>query len=314
MDDYAIPADIPELRFRRGQAEDWPAVAPIVAQTWDGDDYIDEWLWQFWVNDRAGALIVATLDEKVAAFGKLSWLGPAEWWMEGLRVDPAHRQRGIARALHQHMIQVFRESGDGMLRFATGSNNEATHRIAAQTNFRHIMSYRPVIAPAIPGEDVTALRRLRGSTLEMAARYLANSPMNRANRYVEHRWILHYLTTERLRSYLRSDDAEVVGWRTADGQLGGIAILLSEYSEVRPSEGEGPEESRPFRMGYLDAVDDTTLTRMGLALRGLAATRGYDHVAWKMPLAVGLERLMPVMGFEPEYDFDVWLFELPLNP
>jgi hypothetical protein len=176
------------------------------------------------------------------------------------------------------------------------------------------MSYAPVSTPAIPGEDFSSMLRLRGPMLEMTARYLANSPMNRVNRYVEHRWTLYYLTTERLRSYLSREDVEVAGWRTPDGQLGGIAILLPEYSDIRPFEREDPDDVGRLRIGYLDAVDDTTLTQMGLALRGLAATRECEQVVWKMPLAVGLERLMAILGFEREYDVDVWLFELPLNP
>lgn len=314
MDDMAIPADIPELSFRRGLLDDWPAIARIVSDVCAGPEYIDERLWRFWVEDEAGALIVVTLDEKVAALGKLTQLGPAEWWMEGLRVDPAHREKGVARALHHHMIRAFWEIGSGMLRFSTASDNEATHRLAANTNFRHIMSYMPAIAPMLPGEDVSVLRRLRAPTLEMIARYLANSPMNRVNRYVEHRWTLYYLTMERLRDYLMGEDVEIAGWRMPDGQLGGIVILLPDQSPTCPFAREDPDVNTRLRVGYLDAVDDTTLTQMGLALRGLAAQRGCEHVTWRMPLGVGLERLMPVMGLEREFDMDVWLYELPLNP
>jgi GNAT superfamily N-acetyltransferase len=312
--DSGIPTIVPGLDFRCGRAGDWPAIAPIVAETWEGYDYIDERLWRFWVDDQVGALIVATLDEQVVACGKLTRLGPAEWWLEGLRVDPAHRNKGIARALHHHMIKVFREVGRGLLRFSAASVNEATHRLAAESSFRHIMSYAPVIAPAIPGEDFSSFLRLRGPMVEMVARYLANSPMNRVNRYVEHRWTLYYLTTERLRSYLGREDVEIAGWRMPDGKLGGIAVLLPEHSETRPFEREDPDEPRCIRIGYLDAVDDTTLTQMGLALRGLAATRECAQVVWKMPLAVGLERLMSGLGFEREHDVDLWLFELPVNP
>jgi GNAT superfamily N-acetyltransferase len=314
VDNSAVPGGIPELTFRRGQADDWPAILPIVAETWEGHDYIDEQLWRFWVEDQKGALIVATLDERVTAFGKLTRLGSAEWWMEGLRVDPAYRQKGIARAVHHYMIQVFWEIGDGMLRFATASVNEATHRLAAQTNFRHIMSYRPMVTPTIPGEDISNMRRLRAPNLEMVARYLANSPMNRVNRYVEHHWTLFYLTTERLRHYLGGEEIEITGWRLQDGQLGGIAVIMPEQSETRPFGREDPDDPRRLRVGYLDAVDDTTLTQMGIGLRGLAAARGFEQVAWKMPVAVGLERLAPILGFEPEHDVDLWLFELPLNP
>jgi GNAT superfamily N-acetyltransferase len=319
VEDSAVSSGAPELRFRRGRADDWPTAALIVAGIWEGEDYIDERLWRFWAEDQKGALLVATLSEgplgeRLVAFGKLTCLGPAEWWMEGMRVDPAHHREGIGRGLHHHMIRVFREIGDGLLRLSTVSLNEPIHRLAAETSFRHIMSYMPAHAAALPGEDVSSLARLRAPNLEMAARYLANSPMNRVNRYVEHRSILYYLTTERLRGYLADEEIEIVGWRGSDGRLRGLAILLPEHSPVRPFEREDSEEPLRLRIGYFDAADDTTLTRMGLALRALAAARGYEQVAWKAPLSVGLERLMPILGFEREWDADLWLFELPLNP
>lgn len=302
------PTTVPGLQFRRGRLDDWPAVAPIVAETWEGNDYIHEGLWSYWVADQRGPLVVATLDDQLVAFGKLTHLGPAEWWLEGLRVASAQHGKGIARALHNYMVTLFREIGSGMLRFATASDRVPIHRIAAEAHFRHIMSYAPLLAPPLPGEDITPLRHLKSPNIQIVSRYLARSPMYRVNRYVERHWTLFYLTNDRLADYLAQDAVEVVGWRTPEGRLGGLAILFAD----RQSESDQPPDR--LHVGYLDAADDTTLTRVFLGLRALAATREYERVSWRMPLSVGLERLIPVLGLERQHDQDFWLYELPLNP
>jgi hypothetical protein len=68
-----------------------------------------------------------------------------------------------------------------------------------------------------------------------------------------------------------------------------------------------------LHMGFVDALDDTTLRAMLLGLRGLAAHRGLKQVEWKMPAGVGLERAVKGTGFEPQWDGTMNLYELPLR-
>ncbi|MEW6216856.1 MAG: GNAT family N-acetyltransferase, partial [Candidatus Bipolaricaulota bacterium] len=53
-----------------------------------------------WLTE--GGLVVAELNGDLAGFGKLTLLSPGEVWLEGLRVDPTHRGKGVAKALAQH--------------------------------------------------------------------------------------------------------------------------------------------------------------------------------------------------------------------
>ncbi len=295
---------MPELSFRRGTVEDWSGVAPIVAETWAEGDYIDQAVWEAWASDAQGYLAVALHGGQIVATGKLTHLGPAEWWAEGLRVDPALRRRGIGQAITEHLIEWFRAYGEGFLRLATSSTNEAAHRIAARHGFRHTISYTLAEAPAQP-TDFRNFKLLQPSNLEMVHAYLRRSPMYRINHFAEHGWQMTYLTRDRIAEYLARPDVQIAGWRQFD-QLYGLAIIFLDESERYRS-------SEALYLGYVDAPDDTTLRAMLSGLQGLAAKRGRQKIAWKMPVGMGLERAVGAVGLERVWDWDIWLFERPLR-
>ncbi len=298
-----------QATYRPARVEDWPAVAPIVAQTWDGEDYITEALWREWATRPQGALIVAEAGGRLAGFARIAYHGPAEWWLEGLRVAPEMQGRGLARGLTQALFDWFEQHGDGMVRLSTYSENEPSQHLARAFGMRHIGSYASMAAPARPG-DYRSFRLLRPRHLDLAYRFLRRSPVYRANHFVEVEWKLYNLTRDRLAEYLADDAVEVLGWRQADA-LRGLALLFKDEGEYAVRYDEDA-----LRVGALYAGDDTTLHAMLRALRGLAAYRGAGSVTWKMPAGVGLERVVEEAGFEPEWEDGaaLWLFERPLKP
>lgn len=305
MDNPFQPGE-PQLVLRPANAGDWQQVAPIITQTWEDGDYIDEDLWHRWIEEPEGALIVATRQGDVAGCCKLTHFGPAEWWLEGIRVDIGLRDQGIGRQLTEYMVALFRKDGDGILRLATYSENAAARRLAADAGFRHISSYRQIVGVGWPG-DISHMRRLRSQDLELILNYLRRSPMRATNRFVEHHWKLYFLTRERLAEYLASDDTiEVIGWREMD-RLHGLIIHM-----LAPPEGQEWDEDW-MNIGFLDASDDTTLSAMLRSLRALAARRGLERVAWKMPVGVGLERTIAGTSYKSEWEGELMLFELPLR-
>jgi len=92
-------------------------------------------------------------------------------------------------------------------------------------------------------------------------------------------------------------------------QLQGVAILF-----LSPPEGRKVAEDALY-IGYLDAVDDTTLTSMLLALRGLAARRGNSKLTWQMASGFGLDGAAANadLGAVWSNDESLWLFELPIR-
>ncbi|MBN1430349.1 MAG: GNAT family N-acetyltransferase [Anaerolineae bacterium] len=298
MSDNPTP---PTPTFRPGTLDDWPAITTMLANTWDDGEYIDETLWRAWTADVSSQLTMVTLDDQVVGFARLSRLGPAEWWLEVMRIDPQQYSHEIGRALLAQVVEISQRDAIGLLRFFTNSTNEIMPQLAKEAGFLHTMSYSPMQI-ATQAIDYRNFKLLQPSNLELLYTHLRRSPMYRANHFAEHRNIAYYLTQERLGEYLSDPDIQVLGWRQFD-QLHGIVILMPDTAQ----------EGSNMDVAYLEAPDDTSLRAMLDALRGLAAKRNYQQVAWKVPLGVGLDRLILTTELEKRAEDELWLYELPLR-
>ena len=123
--------------IRPARPSDREAVLAISAQVWGGEDYVPEVV-DRWLADPDGEFSVATLRGRVVGFSKLTRHGPGEWWLEGLRVDPRYRGRGVARRLHAHQLALVRRIGSGTLRYSTGDGNRASQHLGLSSGFRDI--------------------------------------------------------------------------------------------------------------------------------------------------------------------------------
>jgi GNAT superfamily N-acetyltransferase len=300
----ALPEASPAVTFRPAVRDDWPQIAPWIAQTWEWGDYINAYVWMGWSTPKPDThLIVAEMEGQIAGFARLVKLGEAEWWLEGVRVAPDQRGQGVGKALIAYMIGLFKQVGAGILRFYTGSKNDAMRSVARDLGFVHRMSYTEMSAS--PEEiDFGSFKVLLPQNQEMVWQHLRNSPMYRANHFVDNEWIAHFLTNERLGEYLASKQIELLGWRNMN-RLQGLAIFIKST----PTQDGG----NPLVLGYIDAADDTTLHSMLEAVRGIAQQRGHDRVVWKMPLSVGLERSVERTSYTREWEGTLLLFELPLR-
>lgn len=286
------------LTFRRAVPEDKPAVLAICAQIWEGDDYIPE-VWDAWIADPYGQFSVVELDGKVVGLGKLTRLTPSEWWLEGLRVDPAYQGQGIGRFLHEQGVALADRLGKGVLRFATSSANHSVHRFAADTGFAHIGGYVLFKGPA--STSPTAFTPLPESDLDIASHFLEGSErFQAARRLFEDRWwTWQTLTRELLSRY--AAQGQLLGWRRRGRRLSGLA-LVSDY----PNEGR-------LIVHYADAPGDT-LSDLARDLRHLAGERGLELVDWKVFDRPDARAALEAAGYENTWENTLWVFERPIRP
>ena len=140
-------------QFRFAAAYDRDAVFAFSAQTWPNGDYIPL-VWDDWLADPEGALI-AGIDEsdQAIALVKLVVAAPGEGWLEGVRVAPERRERGLGRALLGHVVEYAWATGLRTLRFVTDAGNAPMHRVAAACDFAVRGEYRPFRADAAPADS-----------------------------------------------------------------------------------------------------------------------------------------------------------------
>src|SRR5512139_3301966 len=118
------------LTFRPVRAEDKKRIIAFTFNTWgdNEDDYIKD-VFDEWVADPRGEFTAAVIDDQVIGIAKLTDMGDDEWWMEGLRIDPAYRRQGIASEFNRYHVALARRLGGKVVRYMTGGGNVGSQTI-----------------------------------------------------------------------------------------------------------------------------------------------------------------------------------------
>jgi RimJ/RimL family protein N-acetyltransferase len=139
-----------DLLIRRARRSDKRDVLAAVRTIWGGNDRIPA-VFDAWVKHRTGPFFVAESAGRVVAMGKLTVVSPGEGWLEGGRVAPRWRRKGIATALIAHRIADARDRGLRVLRFSTASDNTPIHRAGKRFGFARVATLERHEASAAPG-------------------------------------------------------------------------------------------------------------------------------------------------------------------
>src|SRR5438552_17833552 len=139
-----------DLVIRRARRSDKRGVLAAVRTIWGGQDRIPD-VFDTWVTHRSGPFFVAESAGRVVGMGKLTVVSRTEAWLEGGRVAPRWRRKGIATALIAHRIDYARERGFRVLRFSTASDNTPIHRAARTFGFARVATLSRHEAPATSG-------------------------------------------------------------------------------------------------------------------------------------------------------------------
>jgi GNAT superfamily N-acetyltransferase len=188
------------LHIRPAHPADRDAVVAMVATVWGGDDYVP-YVWDEWLTDPAGPLLVGELAGRPVAIAKLTEIAPGEDWFGGLRVDPQMRGRGFARAMLRRCAEVSRQRGAHALRYLTDEDNPTMHRMGDELGFR--LAYAPAWYRAPARAGVSGAIAVPPERLAQLRADLARSPLlARTARLYSYEWYVFELTEARLREHL----------------------------------------------------------------------------------------------------------------
>jgi hypothetical protein len=149
------------LVVRRATEQDREQVLSFATRTWHDWDYIPN-AYRVWLEAPDGAFLVGVVGEprtadagelvdaegepleigRVVAITRVAMLSPTEAWLEGIRVDPRVRGMGVAADLQVAELHWVAAQNADVLRYATGSNNEASHRLGARDGIVVIARFR----------------------------------------------------------------------------------------------------------------------------------------------------------------------------
>ncbi|MBI3964591.1 MAG: GNAT family N-acetyltransferase [Chloroflexi bacterium] len=314
------------LAIRSATPADREAVLVFCQTGWNGGDYIEH-VWDEWLNDPDGRLIVATESERPVALVHMGRLSPRESWFQGLRVDPAVRQRGLATLLTEQLVRIAQSDGAKEIRLATSATNAPVHRMMAKLGFRRLTSFAPYLYEATPesadpqSSSATPPLAAPQAAAELPARQadidLSDSPAGalparlagmalparrsdrlrhsailRATRGLYSRgWSWERLTATKLREHERR---------------GEVVVLPSGWGILR----ESPDDRR-LHTYFLDGDDYPALAR---DLRAEARRRGYSWVRWMLPDLPALRAAFQSSGFTHDPAVEMVLYELVTLP
>jgi ribosomal protein S18 acetylase RimI-like enzyme len=293
------------IEARPAREDDREAVLAFCARTWDDGDYI-QYVWEDWLNDTSGALLVATLGGRPVGLAHLRMMSPDEAWIEGVRVDPEIRRQGVARVLISRTLVTAHERGAAVARYFTSSDNVASQQLFDRFGFVRVAELLHFAAGALgaderEGEEI-AVTRATERDAERIWTWLEQSNLAPLNGGLEiHEWAAQALTEPRLREHLAAGRV----W-TLD-ELGGLAAL----AVVERVEGDRDNTDDPPIMSvwYCDGSADA-LGRLGVGLRALARTQNLPRVELWLPDLLILRDAMDGAGFATHEPMWVYSREL----
>jgi len=282
--------------IRRARPADKQAVLRFCQNTWEWGDYISQ-VWDRWLNEPGGKVLVVTVDSLLVAIGHIIMLTSGEAWLEGLRVDPAYRRMGIATRLIQRLLAEARTLRANTVRFITSSVNTPVHHLATKLRFTRVAVISPYKAGA---EQVkTPLSKPEQWDLPCVLSFMQKSTMPAAmGGLYSTGWRFHSLSTEQLKFRMNKGQVRII----KNGEnVSALAILEPGYS------GEG------LLVVYIDGQPHA-LSTLALGLRAEAVKYEPQQVVVRLPDNSEVQNIFHSAGFQLQTEQPFWIYQRDQHP
>jgi ribosomal protein S18 acetylase RimI-like enzyme len=296
---------IDSLSFRPVLPEDKARIIAFTFNTWgdNEDDYIKD-VFDDWLADPRGEFTAAVIDEKVVGIAKLTDMGDAEWWFEGLRIDPAYRRRGIAAELSRYHVALAKRLGGKAIRYMTGGSNLGSQAIGARAGFQHILTYSAHLAEAT--SEFSLPTQLTLTDVPALTRWIDSSLMRYLHGVYRAAWSAKTLTEAEIRRALESN--LVYGLKDEAGQIAAWALLRDQDEE----DTEDGDRKR-LRVDHFDG-EMSAVTELAQRIRALAASRHRSEISAGICDYPPLVQAVVEAGYTVNPDkFSLWVLELQLT-
>lgn len=263
------------IEVRAARAEDKEAVIAFCQKTFSWGDYIPE-VWNAWLEDTSGALLVATVRHQPVAILHVALLDSGVAWLEGMRVHLDFRRQGIGTKMDAQARALARQRGCLVARLATSINNIPAQKTLAAEGYHRVAQFNEWEAEPTRVDFSLIRVATQGDTSDILARWNNSETRTASHTVVPNRfWHWVEIDAKRLREQIAAGEVRV----TPRG-----FVLLPALDE---------RDWNSLTIQTLDG-DEETLVAVALATRGEAGYRGYTRVeailAEHAPLNAALER------------------------
>jgi GNAT superfamily N-acetyltransferase len=277
---------------RPALAKDKAEVMEISSHIWEGGDYLPH-VWDEWLADPEGMLGVAELTGRVVGVFKLTKFQADEWYMEGLRVHPDFRDRGVASHIQNYILETWRRTGGGIVRLVTVSSNVKVHHMCEQSGFKRIAEFIPYrteilreatgsFTSAKPGDAQRAMDFVKHSQTHALSRGLINLG-----------WVFAEPQLKHFQETVHTGHA----WWWKQG-VGYISIWEDEEDGER-------DPGIELLACPLDRLGDILMD-----YRRLMDKVGYKTAGWTAPNQPEVISALEKAGFQRSWDISLYVYEL----
>ena len=282
---------MPDLEVRPARPEDHDAVLAFCQQTWDWGDYIEH-VWDEWLNNPQGTLLVATIDGQPIGVANIRMLNETEAWFEGMRIDPAFRKQGTASALYDAQVAEAKRRGATTIRLITEATNTAAIRLLERSAMLRVGAYVMYRASAdtLPQKSSYAIETPVLATiadLNDIIDYLNTSNIFPASGGLYYQGFTAYtITRELLLEKIKAQQLYIL--RRWD-RLDGLAI-------AKPRSWHLGEH---LFIGYIDGTTES-ISMIAYALRRLLSTLGLENSIAHVPDLMMVRDAFVGAGYETD--------------
>jgi GNAT superfamily N-acetyltransferase len=299
----------PRLVCRPALSSDTADVLEFTRLIWEGEDYI-KYVWQDWLHDPCGVLAIAQYGSHAVGMAKVTFLSRGQWWLEGLRVDPAHQGLKIASHLHEYTNAWWLENGDGAVRLMTSSERVQVHHLCERSGYTRVgevISYRsPPIhhqesspeSPSARARPQAAVPAAFQTVIEdqvVSALAFASGHLEHSNGLMDSGWRFSAPDSDALSG--RVAQGHLYWWRDRQG-------LLSTF--------EDEQDGEPYlAIGFAAITQLSSLSQLLRDAADLASRRGYAGVCWLAPAQERIQAALRNAGYATDWEHTGFLYARP---
>lgn len=288
-----------KLEIRDAIPEDKDEILGFCRTTWDWGDYI-EYVWDDWLNDPHGRLIVGLLDGVPVAVVHMGLLPDGEGWLEGMRISPEHRDKQIGTALSNYCVNEMAKANVRIARYMTASSNKPVQKISEKHGFRRFGSCYVMWAELKQGES-DSLIKLSPDCVDELWSFIEHSDVYKscAGLYSVG-WVYQELNKNRLKHHLEQGEVYALAGQAL---LDAFAIVVASWLHKGPVIGYLDGKNTQLigtlvpELRLLDMPDEVTVDRR--------IDANFPELEW-------MKALYLKAGYKPYYDEPFYLYEL--NP
>jgi GNAT superfamily N-acetyltransferase len=274
-----------DFSIRPGRPDDQVAIEAFTRDTFEWGDYVAH-AYEGWLADDTGRTLIAEIDGDTMGLARVASLSDQEAWLQGVRVHPEHRRRGVGTALAAQACRWARSNGAKVIRLAVESWNRPARTQFERSGFRPVnrwVAAERAVGEASPvpegngGRRVPAPERLRPAPAAEASAAMmswASGPLGKAARNM-------FATDWR--------------WRrlTADDLVDAARRRL--LWEGRPGWAMARVNDDTFDVSWLETAPDDAAA-MARALIDCAAVAGVERLLAVVPAVTWLRQAFQRLG------------------